>query len=260
VHSPFTEKSQAPRQGVVAGSARATIEILAEYEHALADLEGFNRIWVLFWFDRVHSTSVFGKVLPPRSDRKRGVFATRSPHRPNPIGMSAVVLERVEGLTLHVRDVDMLDGTPVLDLKPYLAYADVFPDANAGWLDKRDPVANWVVTFTPAAETELAFIAERASSDAESSPAPLDLRRRIENALALGPEPHPYRRIKRNLHSGELIVAVKDWRVRFAVSTDRSIEVQDLSSGYRRREIEQGRLPVHALHREFISRFGPRPL
>src|SRR6185295_10704904 len=80
------------------------------------------------------------KVLPPRSvTGRKGVFATRSPHRPNPIGLSVVRLERIEGLTLHILDSDMLDGTPVLDIKPYVAYTDSHPDAGNGWLDDAEP-------------------------------------------------------------------------------------------------------------------------
>ncbi|HEY8072896.1 MAG TPA: tRNA (N6-threonylcarbamoyladenosine(37)-N6)-methyltransferase TrmO, partial [Labilithrix sp.] len=96
VRSPFVEKADAPRQGA-AGGAEGRVEVLAEYEHALDDLAGFDRIWLLFWFDRVSAEPAPNKVLPPRSETKRGVFATRSPHRPNPIGMTAVSLARVEG-------------------------------------------------------------------------------------------------------------------------------------------------------------------
>ena len=79
-------------------------------------------------------------MRPPRGARvRRGLFATRSPDRPNPIGLSAVQLVRVDGLRLHVRGVDLLDGTPILDIKPYVPYADAFPDARAGWIDELGP-------------------------------------------------------------------------------------------------------------------------
>ena len=91
VRSPFVEKVEAPRQAVASEGARGRIEILPAHEHALEDLEGFERIWVIFWFHEVPAGPSPSKVLPPRSDRKRGVFATRSPHRPNPIGMSAIL-------------------------------------------------------------------------------------------------------------------------------------------------------------------------
>jgi len=103
-------------------------------EVALADLAGMERIWVLSLLDR--GGTFAPEVTPPRGPRtKRSLFSTRSPDRPNPIGLSAVELVRIEGTRLHVRGIDLLDGTPILDLKPYLAYADSFPDAKAGWVD-----------------------------------------------------------------------------------------------------------------------------
>ncbi len=116
VRTAIKFKDEAPRQPRASGGASGRIELLSgrNYEHALLDIEGWDHIWVLFWF---HLNAGWRpKVLPPRSTSgRKGVFATRSPHRPNPIGLSAVRLERIEGLTLHVHDIDMLDGTPVLD-------------------------------------------------------------------------------------------------------------------------------------------------
>ena len=93
-----------------------------------------ERLWVL---SHLHlNTGWNAKVMPPRGERKkRGLFATRSPHRPNNIGLTAVRLVGVEGFTLHVEEIDLLDGTPVLDIKPYVPYADAFPGAHAGWID-----------------------------------------------------------------------------------------------------------------------------
>ena len=98
-----------------------------KFRKALKDIEGFDRIWLLWWFHRNRTWRP--EVLPPRGpSKRRGVFATRSPHRPNPLGLSAVELVAVEGRTLRLRGVDLLDGTPVLDLKPYVPYADAFPE------------------------------------------------------------------------------------------------------------------------------------
>lgn len=229
VRSPHKEKADAPRQGILAEDVTATIELGPEYRDALDDLSGYERIWVLFWFDRAEGWKP--KVLPPRSDTKRGVFATRSPHRPNPIGMTAVRLDRVDGLTLHVRDHDLIDGTPVLDLKPYIAYADAFPDAGSGWLGAEDPKAAWEVDVS-AVEEPLAWIAKEAG---------LDLRARVLASLKLGPQPHAYRRIKDN------VLAVKEWRAAFRVE-DRRIVVERVFSGFREKE----RPP---LHRAFGERF-----
>ena len=242
--SPYSEKVEAPRQGT-AGGAAGTIELLPAYQDALSDLEGFDRIWLLFWFDRAQGWRP--KVQPPRSDEKRGVFATRSPHRPHPIGMTAVRLERVEGLVLHVRDLDLVDGTPILDIKPYIPYADAFPEAGAGWLDGRDPRAGWNVSFEPGAEEALEWIAKETF---------LDLRARIASALALGPQPHASRRIK-EADDGRRVLAVKEWRARFRIEEEaRRIVVERILSGYRPRDLEKGEEPVHELHRSFVARFG----
>ena len=118
IRTPFADRHAAPRQAALEQVA-ARIELIAsaDFEHALSDLERWSHIWVLYWF---HENADWRpKVTPPRSSEKRGVFATRAPHRPNPIGLSAVSLERVEGCTLHIRGADMIDGTPVLDIKPW---------------------------------------------------------------------------------------------------------------------------------------------
>lgn len=242
--SPFNEKVEAPRQGPLAADVEGTLEVLPEYRDALDDLSGFDRIWLVFWFDRASGWRP--KVLPPRSEEKRGVFATRSPHRPNPIGLTAVKLVGVEGLIVRVKDLDLVDGTPILDIKPYVPYADAFPDAGTGWLDAPDPRRSWSVVFEPSAEEAAAWVASETG---------LDLRARIEAALSLGPQPHAYRRI-RDLPDGKRLLAVKEWRARFRITeAARTIHVEAVTSGYRPRDLERGREPVHTVHRTFVERF-----
>lgn len=251
VRTGSSSKVEAARQPRAAAGARGIIELFPgrNFEHALDDLEGWEYIWVIFWFHL--NASWRPKVLPPRSSSgRKGVFATRSPHRPNPIGLSAVRLERVEGLTLHLRDVDMVDGTPVLDLKPYVPYADAHPGARSGWLDDvqamaasappADPVAAFSVAFDLLAERQLAWIEARTG---------LPLRERTATTLALGPAPHPYRRIRRE--GGGFRLAIKDWRIRFTV-TDRDVRVLEIASGYRASQLASGSEgePL-ATHREF---------
>ena len=132
MHTGFAAKDEAPRQAVVDG-AEAVIELFPgrNLEHAIEDLAGWERIWVIFWFHL--NPGWRPKVLPPRSTSgRKGVLATRSPHRPNPLGLSAVRLLRIEGLNLHVQGVDMIDGTPVLDIKPYVPYSDAFAQSGSG--------------------------------------------------------------------------------------------------------------------------------
>jgi tRNA-Thr(GGU) m(6)t(6)A37 methyltransferase TsaA len=135
VRSPFVEQAGTPIQPNVADGVEGTIELDADYAGALADLRGFERIWVLYVFDR--AATFQETVVPYRDDRPHGLFATRAPARPNPIGLSSLRLLSVESATLRVADVDILDGTPVLDVKPYVPAFDAFPGVRAGWLDER---------------------------------------------------------------------------------------------------------------------------
>lgn len=246
VRSPFVERVEAPRQAVADGGrgVQGRIELLQGhgYEDALEGLEGFGHVWVLFVFHRnVEEDRGWNpKVLPPRATRKVGLFASRSPHRPNPIGMSAVEIERVDGLSVHVRNLDLLDGTPVLDLKPYVPYADAYPDSAAGWLASGDPRPAWQVDFTVDAEEQLGWLLARG----------VDLRPPIVAALALGPQPHAYRRIRK--HGDALRLAWKEWRVDFTAQDGRVL-VHALATGYRPGDREAR--PELELHREFASRF-----
>ncbi|MBR2426046.1 MAG: tRNA (N6-threonylcarbamoyladenosine(37)-N6)-methyltransferase TrmO [Lentisphaeria bacterium] len=142
---------ETPRQGVFAEN-RGYIELTDNtYAEAAADLNGFDRIWVIFVFHLNQTWNV--KVTPPVAPpgRKIGVLATRSPHRPNRIGMSCVQLEKVEGRRVYIRNFDLLDKTPVIDIKPYIPAADAFPVSRTGWLEEAE-ANRYNVTFTPDAE------------------------------------------------------------------------------------------------------------
>ncbi|MDQ6981872.1 MAG: tRNA (N6-threonylcarbamoyladenosine(37)-N6)-methyltransferase TrmO [Mariprofundus sp.] len=135
VHSNYHERFATPRQPVLGEAQTAQIRLNAgmNFDQALQDLEGFSHIWVIYW---MHLNQGWNPtVIPPRGPKiRRGMFATRAPHRPNSIGLSAVCLKSIEGRILHIEGHDMLDGTPVLDIKPYLPYADAIADATSGWL------------------------------------------------------------------------------------------------------------------------------
>jgi tRNA-Thr(GGU) m(6)t(6)A37 methyltransferase TsaA len=240
VHSPFRERAEAPRQTAAAREVRGSIELLPghDFEHALEDIEMWPYLWVLFWFHLNEGWRP--KVLPPRSAKRRGLFATRAPYRPNPIGMSAVKLEKVEGLVLHVSALDMLDGTPVLDLKPYVPYADALPEAGDGWLEKAlDPVEPFEVELGERAAWALGYLKEQHDIELESG---------IRKVLALGPQQHPYRRIKKD--GDALLLAVKDWRARFEVHGKRLL-VTDILTGYRPKELALSQDPAVEPHRAF---------
>lgn len=136
VRSRYTETSQIPKGLGAEHHAEGVLEILPEYEPGLADVEGFSHLYVLWLFDRAGAASLI--AFPPSDNKPHGVFATRSPQRPNPIALTVVTLLRREGTKLFVRGVDMLDGTPILDIKPYLSSV---PDSELrrGWLDAVDP-------------------------------------------------------------------------------------------------------------------------
>jgi tRNA (adenine37-N6)-methyltransferase len=131
VRSPYTESTQIPKGPGAEHRAEGILEILPEYEVGLTDVEGFSHLFVLWVFDRAGGCALM--ATPPLDNRPHGVFATRSPQRPNPIGLTVVALLRREGTKLFVRGLDMLDGTPILDIKPYLSS---IPDADLrrGWL------------------------------------------------------------------------------------------------------------------------------
>ena len=137
VRSPYRRRFGTPQQSSAVDSTEDAVLALIPTlipAAALADLEGMERLWVLSWLHRGGTWAA--QVMPPRGPRvRRGLFATRSPDRPNPIGLSAVRLVRVDGCNLHVNGIDLIDGTPILDVKPYVPYADAFPQAKAGWID-----------------------------------------------------------------------------------------------------------------------------
>jgi tRNA (adenine37-N6)-methyltransferase len=126
----------APRQSGLGRGAAGTLEVRQGLQNCLKDLDGFSHVWLLFW---CHLARGFrSQVQPPRDRCKRGVLATRAPQRPNPLGLSCVRLLRVEKRVLHLGDHDLLDGTPVLDVKPYLPYCDSVPDAAIGYVASLD--------------------------------------------------------------------------------------------------------------------------
>ena len=131
VRSPYTETSQIPKGMGAVHQAEGVLEVLPIFEPGLTDIEGFSHLYVLWVFDRVTGYDLMAS--PPSDTRSHGVFATRSPRRPNPIGLTVVKLLRRDGPRLHVCGVDMLDGTPILDIKPYLSSVPI-EDLQRGWL------------------------------------------------------------------------------------------------------------------------------
>ena len=237
-----------PRQGTLAEGNVGEIE-LAEgrgFEDAAADLVGFSRIWLVFVFDRNIGTW-HPKVQPPRhTDRKIGVFATRSPYRPNPLGLTCAELLAVEGRRIRVKAHDLLDGTPILDIKPYLPYADAFPAAQTGWAAEDEEL--YSVEFSDRARAQCDWLAAHGVPCLEQF-----VRTRLEcaplNAKRNRLVPDPQQR-------GEApMLAYRTWRVRFHCdSVTRAIHVLEILSGYRPEDLLPDAPDPYsdkAVHREF---------
>lgn len=136
IHSPIKIQEQAPIQPVFAKGIKGTVEIFPEYAEGLRDLNGFSHIYLLYYFHEVTSAKL--KVTPFLDNTPRGVFATRAPSRPNAIGLSLLKLNNIHSNSIEVEDVDILDGTPLLDIKPFISRFDCRENARCGWQDNVD--------------------------------------------------------------------------------------------------------------------------
>ncbi len=186
VLTPFAEKFATPRQPGLTPEVRGQIELLPPYNDvdAIRELDRFSHLWVIFHFDRQANQDWSPTVRPPRlgGNTRVGVFASRSPFRPNPIGLSVVKYHGHEfdenRLLLNISGPDMVDQTPVLDIKPYVPYSDALPDALAGFAPGK-PERRLQVRFSEAAETQLAQIGEAAA----------EIRLALQAILSLDPRP-----------------------------------------------------------------------
>ncbi|MDD5425324.1 MAG: tRNA (N6-threonylcarbamoyladenosine(37)-N6)-methyltransferase TrmO [candidate division Zixibacteria bacterium] len=135
IHTPFKDPRKAPIQPRYAEGATGTVEVFAQYEEGLADLAGFSHIILLYHLHLSNGYSL--KVVPYLDDTPRGLFATRAPHRPNPLGLSVVRLDKIEKNILYVTEVDMVDGSPLLDIKPYVPEFEKEDAVKIGWLQSK---------------------------------------------------------------------------------------------------------------------------
>ena len=243
-----TYKYDAPRQGVFAAGT-GLIELAAgrNFEMALRNLDGFARIWVLFIFDRNGNgwrPTTRPPVAVPGLDRV-GVFASRAPYRPNPIGLSCVRLVAIRGRTLEVAESDLLDGTPILDIKPYIPAADAFPDAAAGWVDAQS-AARWQVVATDSFAAAAAFVRAHDGPDILATA-----------RLQLGTDPFDATR-KRVVRTGDNAgtLSLRMFRIDFtADAPSRTITLTALRSGYTPDELADPADPYadKALHRAVLQ-------
>lgn len=221
------------------------------FEQALADLAGFERVWLLWWFHRNEGWRP--QVIPPRGpQRRRGVFATRSPHRPNALGMTPVRLLGVAGRVLRLGPCDLMEGTPVFDIKPYVPAYDSFPDARAGWIDEVDafeaaPPA-YTVGFSPFAEEQAEWLRTGWG---------IDFRSRVRELLGRDPSTHRTRRIRRTATGFE--IGCGAWRALFTVDeAARRVLVGSLGPAYpwsMLRRPDVGRVPDLEAQTAFLLRW-----
>lgn len=134
IHSPYKDTKDIPIQGKFKPKVKAYVKLKSKYAPGLKDLDGFSHAIILYFFHKSRREDILGK--PFLEDKEHGIFAIRSPHRPNHIGLSVVRIEGIKADELHFSGVDMLDGTPVLDIKPYIKHFDMRDDISCGWLDK----------------------------------------------------------------------------------------------------------------------------
>jgi len=134
IRSPYKESKNIPIQGRFKDDVQAWVEIKSEYVKGLKDLDGFSHCILLYYFHKSNKETIVGK--PFLEDELHGIFAIRSPHRPNHIGCSVVKIKRIEESKLYFSEVDMIDGTPLLDIKPFVKYFDDRDNIVCGWLDK----------------------------------------------------------------------------------------------------------------------------
>ncbi len=240
---------QQPRQGEFAqNSGKIILNGGENFEQALTDLEGFDRIWVIFLF---HQNSGWRpKVNPPMSydGKKKGVFATRSPHRPNPIGMSCIELVAVKGRELTIKNFDLLDGTPILDIKPYISHYDSYPEASTGWLPATAPREN-DIEFLDFADQQSNWLIENCGPDL------FDL---VNVQLSLDPLNGKRKRVT-PLDNDQYELAFRTWRIRFTFDESQfRVTIISITSGYSSDDLcegEEDKYEDKELHRSFIDQF-----
>jgi len=238
-------KYQQPRQGEFAQNS-GTIELLpgCNFEQALEDLEGFSHIWLIYHFH--HNNNWRAKVNVPISDdgKKKGLFATRSPYRPNPIGLSCVKLEKIQGRVLTIRDFDLLDGTPILDIKPYVTHYDSIPEASTGWLQAEAPT-EFIIEFNQGAQEQAEWIRSQGGPDL------VDLAR---VQLAIDPCNSKRKRVSTQT-DGSFVLAFRTWRIHFSI-LECKIEVTSIHSGYEMADLApdvEDRWEDKELHRKYLN-------
>ncbi len=235
---------EAPRQGVLTKQEGLITLENPQFGEALRELEGFERIWLIYLFH--HNSEWKPLVKPPRGpDHKIGVFATRSPYRPNPLGLSCVKLIKIEGLKIYVSEHDLLDGTPILDIKPYIPYADAFSEARAGWLENIEE-QKFNLSFSEISLEQLNLLENLGVGQIRSF---------CEQQLSYHPTDFKRKRLI-EISSNEFILCYRTWRIEFKVDLNlQQISVEKIFSGYTEAELLSPADPYEdkEIHHKFLK-------
>lgn len=209
IHTPFHTRFGTPRQPGIVPAATGEIRLhpAPHLNGCLEGLQDFSHLWVLFWFHQNTNQAVRGKVHPPRKNGESvGLFATRSPHRPNPIGLSVVEVVRVLQWSIEVRGPDLVDGTPILDIKPYLPEIEAVPEARGSW-----------TTAADGGELQVRWQDEALETLKASDPYWKPYLEMVEQVLRQDPRPHVYKSDSEGRYRQDHIVWIGGWDVTFAV-------------------------------------------
>ena len=246
-------KYDVPRQGAFPEAGEGAVELLPgrNFETALRDLAGFGRVWIVFVFDRnIGSWRPTVRPPVPAPGRERvGVFASRSPYRPNPIGLTCARLVGVHGLRVEVAETDILDGTPVLDIKPYIAAADAFPDAQPGWTGEQSPDRR-AVSESPLFHEQAEAIRAWGGPDIAATA-------RVQ--LSLDPFDGTRKRVAQVGGDGRGVLSLRMFRIDFqADPASPALVLERIRSGYNPADLASPDDPYEDkdLHRFFVERFG----
>ncbi len=240
---PQLDPLESPRQGVLAETSVGVIELSIQLPlESLTDLKGFDRVWLIYDFHLNKTWKPF--VRPPRgSVTKKGVLSTRSPYRPNSIGLSCVRLGKITAQEIEIFEHDLLDGTPILDIKPYLNYSDSFPEASLGWIDLKDPLP---VQWTEQASQQCQWLSDQLK---------IDVSLIVKRQLEFDPTDKKAKRVQKA--KDHYVFSYKTWRFWFDFDQSQ-VKILKIESGYSEEEIMSHNDPykdknIHRMFRKELS-------
>lgn len=212
----------------------------SQFEQALTNLEGCSHVWLIYHFHKNENWKPF--VQTPRSENKIGVFATRAPYRPNPLGLTVVKLEKIEGLNIFLGPNDLLDGTPVFDIKPYHPESDLITDAKIEWME--DLLPQHKIQFSPMAENHLELLNDLGLSEISIF---------IGRQLEYDPTNSKKKRVEEK--NGIWTLSYRTWRIDFVTTNENVVSVLGIYSGYTEEELASKEDPYSDkdLHRKFLK-------